>query len=146
MGLMAELEMKISEFYRECGDSWQQEKEFWSSLEKEEVFHAQCIRKMADILLARPERFEENRSFNSVSLAVALDGVQSNLRKLKKRELQGMNLLCIARDVERSLLESKPGEILKSKDLEYQNLLQEIVSQTASHKKKLDEKIEEMKK
>ena len=145
MGMMAELELKFSEFYRECGDSWKQEKEFWSTLEKDEVSHAQCMRKMADILLARPEHFEENRPFNPVTLAVALEGIQSNLQKLKKGELRGMNLLFIARDMERALLESKPGEILKSKDMEFQDLLQVIVSQTDSHKRRLDEKIEEVK-
>ena len=48
--------------------------------------------------------------------------------------------------MEQSLLETKPGEILKSRDMEYQNLLQTIESQTHAHKRKLAEKIEELKK
>jgi len=145
MGMMAELELKISEFYRECGDFWKQEKDFWASLEKDELSHAESVRKMADILLARPERFEENRPFNPVSLAVALSGIQTNLQKLKEGQLQGPNLLSIARDIEQSLLESKAGEILKSSDREYQNLLHTIESQTHAHRRKLAEKIEEVK-
>jgi len=145
MGMMAELELKISEFYRECGDFWKQEKDFWASLEKDEVTHAQLVRKMADILLARPEQFEENRPFNPVSIAVTLAGIQKNLQKLKEGQLQGLHLLSIARDMEQSLLETKPGEILNSRDMEYQNLLQMIESQTHAHKRKLAEKIEEVK-
>ena len=145
MGMMAELETKISEFYRECGGLWKQEKDFWASLEKDEVSHAQFVRKMADILLSRPERFEENRPFNPVSIAVALAGIQNNLQKLKEGQLRGLQLLFIARDMEQSLLENKWAELLKSKDMEYQNLLRTIESQTHSHKRKLEEKIEEVK-
>jgi hypothetical protein len=42
-------------------------------------------------------------------------------------------------------VEAKPGEILKSRDVEYQNLFQTMVSQTQTHKWKLEKKIEEMK-
>lgn len=145
MGMMAELEMKISEFYRQCGDLWKQEKDFWAGLEKEEVSHAQSVRKMAHILLARPERFEEGRPFNPVSIAVALAGIQNNLQKLKEGQLRGLHLLFMARDMEQSLLETKWGELLKSKDMEYQDLLQTIESQTHAHKRKLAQKIEEVK-
>jgi hypothetical protein len=65
MEMMAELELKISEFYRECGDVWKQEKDFWASLEKDEVSHAQSVRKMADILLARPETVRGEPSIQS---------------------------------------------------------------------------------
>jgi hypothetical protein len=145
MGMMAEMETKISEFYRQCGDFWKQEKDFWASLEKEEVSHAQFVRKMTDIFLSRPERFEESRPFNPVSISVALAGIQNNLQKLKEGQLQGLHLLFIARDMEQSLLETKWAELLKSKDMEYQNLLRTIESQTHSHKRKLEEKIEEVK-
>lgn len=146
MGMMATLELKISEFYRECGDFWKQEKDFWADLEKDEISHAQLVRKMADIFLARPEQFEDNRPFNPVSVAVTLDGIQKNLQKLKEGKLQGLHLLSIACDMEQALLESKPGEILKSKDMEYQSLLRTIESQTQAHKGKLAQKIEELKK
>lgn len=145
MAMMADLELKISEFYRECGDFWKQEKDFWASLEKDELSHAQLVQKMADILLARPERFEENRPFNPASITVALAGIQNNLQKLREGQLQGLGLLSIAQDMEKSLLETKPGEILKTKDMEYQNLLRTIESQTHTHRRKLAQKIEEVK-
>jgi hypothetical protein len=90
MERMAELELKISRFYKECGDHWEQEKEFWSNLEKEEVAHAESIRKMEVIFQARPERFEGNRTFSSASVSVALSGVQDYLQKLEKGQLKGI--------------------------------------------------------
>jgi hypothetical protein len=100
---------------------------------------------MADIFLHRPEQFEGNRPFNVISVSVAWAGVQNRLQELKEGRLGGANLLFIARDIEQSLLEAKPGEILKSRDVEYQNLFQTMVSQTQTHKWKLEKKIEEMK-
>jgi len=145
MDSIANLELKLAEFYRECGASWPAEKELWSGLEKDEMVHAQMIRKMADIFLQRPEQFEGNRPFNVISVSVAWAGVQNRLQELKEGRLGGTNLLFIARDIEQSLLEAKPGEILKSRDAEYQNLFQAMVSQTETHKWKLEKKIEEMK-
>ncbi len=146
MNSIANLEMKIAEFYMECSVSWAAEKEFWSSLEKDEMVHAQMIRKMADIFLQRPEQFEGNRPFNYVSVSVTLAGVQKHLQELREGRLRGTNLLFIARDIEKALLEAKPGEILKSRDLEYQNLFQTMVSQTQTHKRTLEKKIDEMQK
>ena len=51
--------------------------------------------------------------------------------------------LFILRDVEQSLLESKYTEILKTNDLEYNDLVKEIMAQTEGHKKMLSRKIEE---
>ena len=146
MDSIANLELKIAEFYAECGASWPTEKEFWSGLERDEMVHAQMIRKMADIFHHRPEQFEGSRPFNVISVSVAWAGVQNRLQELKEGRLRGTNLLFIARDIEQSLLEAKPGEILKSRDEEYQTLFQTMVSQTQSHKRKLERKIDEMKK
>jgi rubrerythrin len=145
MDLMANLELKIAEFYRECGASRPTEKELWSSLERDEMGHAQMIRKMAEIFLHRPEQFEGNRPFNVISVSVAWAGVQNHLRALKEGRLRGRNLLFIARDIEKALLEAKPGEILKSRDVEYQNLFQTMVSQTQTHQRTLENKIGELK-
>ncbi|KPK88871.1 MAG: hypothetical protein AMJ94_13800 [Deltaproteobacteria bacterium SM23_61] len=88
---------------------------------------------------------EIQRIMGMMAEAVALAGIQNNLQKLKEGKLQGLHILSIARDMEQSLLETKWAELLKSKDMEYQNLLRAIESQTHSHKRKLEEKIEEVK-
>ncbi len=146
MGLMADLEMKVSEFYRECADRWPRDKEFWSSLEQDEISHSGSLRKMADILLARPERFEAHRPYNPASISLALAGVQDHLQKLKQGQIQAGNILFVARDVEQSLLETKPGEVLKTDDGECAAVLRQITSQTEVHKSKLEKKILEQKK
>jgi hypothetical protein len=146
MAVMAELELKVSEFYRECGDQWPQDKEFWSDLEKDEIAHSGILRKMADLFSASPERFEANRPYNTATISLAMAGVQSHLQKLKQGQIQAGNILFVARDLEQSLLETKPGEILKTADGEYGTLLREITSQTQTHKSRLQKRIEDLKK
>ena len=146
MNSTANLELKIAEFYRECGAYWATEKELWSSLERDEMVHAQMIRKMAEIFLRRPEQFEGSRPFNFISVSMAWAGIQNHLQELKEGRLRGTTLLIIARDIEQALLEARPGEILKSRDAEYQNLFQIMFSQTQTHKRTLEKKIEEIKK
>ncbi len=52
-----------------------------------------------------------------------------------------MIVLFIARDIERSLIEARYDEIVKTNDIEYQNLVKRIVSQTVVHKGMIDKKI-----
>jgi hypothetical protein len=144
MAMMAKLESKVSEFYRECGDQWPQDKEFWSALEKDEIAHSGSLRKMAELFSARPERFEANRPYNTASISLAMAGVQSHLQKLKQGQIQSGNILFVARDLEQSLLETKPGEVLKTTDGEYGTLLREITSQTQAHKSRLQRRIGEL--
>jgi hypothetical protein len=146
MGMMADLELKVSEFYRECGDQWPQDKEFWSALEKDEVSHSGSLRKIADMFLARPERFEAHRPYNTASVSLALAGVQSHLQKLKQGQIQAGNILFVARDLEQSLLETKPEEVLKTNEGECAAVLREITSQTQAHKSRLQRRIGELKK
>jgi hypothetical protein len=145
MGMMADLELKVSEFYRECGDLWPQDKEFWSSLEKEEISHSGSLQKMAELFSARPERFAMNRPYNIASLSLALTGVQSLLLRLKKGQIHKENILFAARDLEQSLLENKPWEVLKTGDGEYTAILRDIAAQTLAHRRRLENRIAELK-
>jgi hypothetical protein len=146
MAMMAELELKVSEFYRECGDQWPQDKEFGSALEKDEIAHSGSLRKMAEMFSARPERFEANRPYNPASISLTMAGVQSHLQKLKQKQIQAGNILFVARDLEQSLLETKPGEVLKTNDGECATILREIPSQTQGHRRRLEKRIAEVKK
>ena len=143
--LMAELELIISEFYKCAGDLWKEESEFWAGLAQAEVSHAEYIRKMAGILNKKPQEFELGRPLNIVAINTAISGVRNNIQRLKNGEFNKKQTLFISRDTEQSMLESKYTEILKTKNIEYQQLISEIVLQTEAHKKFLFKKIEEAK-
>jgi hypothetical protein len=140
--MMADLEMIISEFYKCAADLWSEDSGFWAGLAQTEVFHAENIKKIADILSRKPQEFEPGRPVNTAAINTAISGIKSNIEKLKKGQLNKKQILFISRDIEQSLLESKYTEILKTKDAEYLKLIAEIASQTESHKKLLIKRIE----
>ena len=144
LGMMAELEMTISEFYKCAGDLWKEDCEFWADLAQAEASHAEYIRKMADILNKKPQEFEPGRPLNTAAINTAISGVRNYIQRLRNGEFNKKQTLFISRDTEQSILESKYTEILKTKEAEYQKLISEVASQTAIHKTLLLKKIDEV--
>lgn len=141
--MMAQLELIISEFYKTCSEAWSEEEELWSTIARAEVQHAENIAKMIQILKQKPNAFNIGRNISIIAINTAIAGVKANIDKLRKGELTRSQVLFILRDTEQSLLESKYAEILRTKDIEYSNLVQEIMKQTEGHKTMLNKKIEE---
>jgi bacterioferritin (cytochrome b1) len=60
---------------------------------------------------------------------------------LQQDKIPGKKLLFVAKDIERSLLELAYFEIVKTTDPGYEKILKEILTQTAEHKKRMEQKI-----
>jgi hypothetical protein len=141
MKTMAEAELTIAMFYEECSLVWKGEQNFWLQLVSEEKKHAQNIERMAQILSKKPERFESGRPLNIIAIHTFIEGIKANITRLKGEGMSPLNMLFIARDIERALIESKYAEIIKSGDVEFNDLIKEIVEDTERHKGLLDNKI-----
>jgi len=138
---MAQLELIISELYRICSVTWPDESEVWSAISRAEVQHAGNIEKMIALLKAKPDAFTVGRPISAVAVNTAIAGVKNNIEKLKKGELNRKQLLFILRDIERSLLESKYGGMVLTKEAGFNRLVNDIVQQTEGHQKMLEKKI-----
>jgi hypothetical protein len=141
MDRMAALELKVAEFYQTCAHNG--EKDFWTEMQKDEVHHAENLRRMAVLFSANPELFEPNRSFQVAAIHTAIGGVQQVIEKVHANQLERTKILFIARDIEQSLLEVRYGDFLRSRDLGYQKLVRELQSETRTHKSRIEEKIQE---
>ncbi len=142
---MAECELTVAEFYRTCAQIWEEDKEFWLTLERQENIHAQNIDRMAEIISKEHECFESYRPFNPAAMKTMISGIENNIRRLKSGEISKNNVLFIARDIEQSLIEARYDEIVKTNDIEYQNLVKKIVTQTLDHKGIIDKKTAKVK-
>jgi len=96
---------------------------------------------MAQILSRKPERFDSGRLLNIVAIHTFIEGIKANIARLKGEGMSKLNMLFIARDIERALIETKYAEIIKSGDVEFNDLASEIVSDTERHTTLLDKKI-----
>jgi len=141
---MVQLELVMAELYRTCGQILVSDKDFWTDLEKAEAHHAENIHLMSKIISEMPTSFELGRPVKPAAIQTSIAGVQWNIQRLKKKELSEKNMLFIARDLEQSTLESNYGEIVKTNDIEYKNLINQILSETAVHRDRLNKKIQEI--
>ena len=142
---MAKCEMTIAEFYHTCADIWGEDKEFWLNLEQQEKNHAQNINKMAELISEKHEHFEFHRPFNPIAMKTIISGIEDNINLLKDRRFSKENILFIALNIEQSLIEARYSEIVKTKDLEYRKLVEEVVNQTAEHKGLIENAIAKIK-
>ncbi|HOJ70649.1 MAG TPA: hypothetical protein PLR38_02295 [Syntrophorhabdaceae bacterium] len=141
---MAMFEMTIGELYSLCANTWKEDAEFWLSIWRDEIKHAQFINQIIQTISKSPERFEKGRPFNVFSIETTLSDIRSKIEKIKKGEISKDNLLYIASDIEKGYLEDRYGEIVSTNDIEYKTLMQKVVDDTGRHKEKILNKIKEL--
>ena len=106
----------------------------WTGLETDEVRHAGVVRKLAQIITARPERFRAGRSLNPVGIQSFIAYVESVRERVAAASFTADQLLIVVRDIENSLIELRVSEIVRSDDIEYNTLAAEILAQSFHHR------------
>lgn len=137
--LMEETEILIAEFYEACGDKWKEDSQFWLSLAAEERRHAEYIRKITEMIKGRMEKFEFYRPFNPAAIKTVNRGLIENRDKVRRGEISKKNAFAIAYDIERSLLESRYPEIVRTEDIEYNTFMAQVMKETRDHMKRIEE-------
>lgn len=146
LGAMAEAEIFMSELYRACAQEWEKESQFWLSLSKEEVKHSENVRKLADIISERvghQRDFQFHRPFTLNSVRSFVSGIRDNSEEVTQGNISEKRMLAIALDIERSLLERKYSELIKTDDVEYQTISMSIDTETNIHRDRIEKKLKE---
>ncbi len=144
LNVMEEFELKLAELYQACAETWMKDERFWRNMQRAEIKHAGIINRVKKIVSEKPDGFALGRLFKVPAIQTMMSGIQWNIQRLRKREITEQNMLFIARDLERSILENSYGQMLKSDDPGFQALVNEIVSDTVDHHAYLVQKIDEM--
>ena len=143
LDLMEQSEMKLAELYGTCAELWIKEDRFWRNMEQAETRHVGIVKRIKRIVSEKPDQFVLNRLFKIPAIQTMISGIQWNIQRLRKQEINEHNMFFIARDLERSILETHYGQMVKSDDPAFQALMNEIVSDTRDHRDSLDQKISE---
>lgn len=138
---MALFETKIAEMYGVCASTWKEDGSFWLDIWRDELRHARHIEQMIDIIRKKPERFQAGRPFNVHALATVVKDIAKKTEMIKAGEIAKDQFLFIAQSFEQGYIEDRYGEIVKTDDVEYQTLMQEVVSDTQHHKDKIIQQI-----
>ncbi|MCX7981940.1 MAG: hypothetical protein N2572_03405 [Syntrophales bacterium] len=144
LSVMAEYEEVIAALYSACAERWEEDKELWGEMGKEEILHAERIRWISQALEENPRLFDLGRPFNQVAISTAIAGVKKHIEAVRKGAYTRDRAVAIARDIEQSILESRYLEMLKTTNIEYLEVMNSIAQDTARHRHTIQKKLEEI--
>ncbi|MFC1622634.1 hypothetical protein ACFL1Y_01395 [Patescibacteria group bacterium] len=130
--MMIEHEQKIGELYTAYAKKFPEFKDFWSQLVQEEGDHAGLLNTLYSKIGQGVVFFEDGR-FPKKGIQISLDYVKEQTERAKKGEVELINALSVAVDLEKSLLESKCFEVFESDTVELKNVLQKLADDTKEH-------------
>lgn len=140
---LARLETTLSEFYRACAETWPDDAPFWLDVAAQEQQHAHLVAQMLQLLSANPAAFLPGRPFNTTAITTVIKGIIDNTRLVLNGQLARQKALFVARDFERSVLESKLAEIVTTKDAAFRQLASVLVEDTQKHQARFDARIKQ---
>jgi hypothetical protein len=141
MELMARAESAVERLYETCAGLWKEDGDFWQGLAMEEKHHSEHIRSMISILTGNPGNFQPGRPFSSVALQTFISGVERDIESVKQFTVPAVKALHIARDLEQALIEARFTEVVQTEDKRFRALADEIVRDTAIHRRLVEKKI-----
>lgn len=130
-------ELNISELYKIYSEKIPEKKDFWEKISKEEVRHAEEIRK---INKKTEVSFEENKFHQSIVQNI-FDFVQKSLQEAMEKDMSHVEALNVALRVEQSFMEKKSFEIFSPNQKTVKEVLQKLNLETEGHIKKLQEEL-----
>lgn len=139
--VLAETERAIADFYDACGRMWHEEGAFWDRLVQDEKKHAECMQRMSTIIFQKQHLFAIGRQISPVAARTFIRGIEENKERCLRGVLSHKQMLFIARDIERSIIEDKFYEVVTTDDLEYNTLAKAIMVETIEHNTLIDDKI-----
>lgn len=139
--LMARAEETVQRLYATCAVLWKEDEEFWRGLAGEERRHAKHIRSMIAIVTANPGRFQPGRPFSAPALKTFISGIEQDIDSVQQPNAPPLKALRLALDIEQAIIEAKFTEIVQTEDTGFRYLADEIVHDTASHRRLVEKKI-----
>lgn len=137
LDFLRDIELVVAELYRRFSRSFAQDRVIWEDLSQDEESHATLVTELKNTLLKNGSPFEVGR-INVAALSTYRQGIESHLNRLQRGELGRQNALFIARDFERTLIEHRFYESIKSDNPEYQSIQAKIRKETELHLQKLE--------
>jgi hypothetical protein len=145
MKMMADAERLIGEFYRNCAEQWEEDRDFWRAIADEEEKHARNIESMARIIALKPERFEIGRPFNQMGIQTFMNGIADHLKRLQEGLVNRERAMFVALDIEASVLEKCYHELVRTNDAEYLILMNELTKEAGEHRHSIAKRIQKLK-
>ena len=146
LNAMADAEVALRDLYKVCAEKYPGNADFWNEISEAEDRHSLNMIRMTGVVSLNHEEFIVGRHTHEAGIRTFIRGINSTKNRLMSGELDQKKSLYLSKDMERSLLESKYKDFLKTDNIEYNVLVSEIVRETEEHNATIDKKIAEMEK
>jgi 1,2-phenylacetyl-CoA epoxidase catalytic subunit len=137
LDFLRDIELVVAELYRRFSYSFVQDRVIWEDLSRDEEGHAAMVGELKSALLKNGFPFEVGK-INLAVLNTYRQGIEDHLGRLQRGELGRQKALFIARDFERTLVEHRFYESVRSHNPEYKAIQQKIQKETEHHLQKLE--------
>ncbi len=136
---LAQLELVIAEAYALCAEIFPDRRDLWRILVQQETDHAEYIRRMISIAYEKPHLFEMGFPLRREAVETVIAGIRDAIAKIRKGEIPKNRIVVFMTDLEKSLIENRFFDILKSADPEFNGFIRKIRQETFSHRKTLED-------
>jgi hypothetical protein len=140
---LVQVEKTVGEFYGNCSEFFQDESDFWLKLAEEEFLHSDVLAKLHAIMIRKPRRFEPGKPFNIASLRTFVSQIESDRERLMGGAWTMHDALDAAYNIERTIIEYKYLEVIKTEKTEYLEALAKLEAATEKHRARIKKKMEE---
>jgi ferritin len=145
LDVMIEAEKTVAKFYRVCSERFPQNSDFWGSLAREELAHAQVITRLVELVNIQPEQFTSGASVPLETISSFISRMEASIKTLEESELPEEKALLIAYQIENTFIELKYVEVVNTENKQYKALLDQVIADTLKHKEKVVGRIGKLK-
>jgi hypothetical protein len=129
-------ELALSMFYQELISIFPSDRFFWEEAVSDEINHARMIGQLIVIVSSNMEKFAPG-IFRTELLKTYAEGVYSDIKRIKERSMTPYDILALALNYERSMLEQKPYNAVNSSTPEYLGFAEKFKSELNQHSNRL---------
>jgi 1,2-phenylacetyl-CoA epoxidase catalytic subunit len=137
LDILREIELVVAELYKRFSRSFVQDRVLWENLSEDEESHAVMVAELKNTLLKNGSPFELGK-INIPALSTYRQGIEGQLGRLERGELRRQNAFFIARDFEKTLIEHRFYDSIRSENPEYRAIQEKISRETEFHLQKLE--------
>lgn len=143
---LVQVEKTVGEFYGSCSEVFAQDSDFWLGLARDEFLHADVLAKLHERIIREPHRFRRGELFPITTLRAFVSQVHSEHEKLIAGTLTMYDALVAAYQIERTIIEQKYLEAIRTEKPEYLEALDILAEETAAHRDRIKMKLDEYRK
>jgi len=134
---MAVAELTVAGYYAACSRIGGVFGILCSSLKDQELHHASYLRTLKRWVKDHPEALRPARAVTLQAVQSFINHVRGGTEQVNQRELSRTQMLAFALDIERSLLEDRPWDVVAANDPTIAQMLRQLREETQEHFDKL---------